>query len=119
MIRAAVANTAVANAAVATTAVPPAVLTSREALIEEVGEHVNDPRSPLRDAVRLGSDKLLNPERASAAFAATHGRPVLIVLAAGKGTRFGTEPKCVQPVGGKPLARHAIDAFGQIGRAHV
>ena len=65
----------------------------------------------LRNAARLGSDKLLNPERARSAFAEAPDRPVLVVLAAGKGTRFGTEPKCVQMVGGKPLARHAIDAF--------
>jgi hypothetical protein len=36
---------------------------------------------------------------------------VLVLLAAGKGTRFGTAPKCVQPVRSTPLARHSIDAF--------
>lgn len=36
---------------------------------------------------------------------------VLVLLAAGKGTRFGTAPKCVQPVRGKPLARHTVEAF--------
>jgi CTP:molybdopterin cytidylyltransferase MocA len=43
--------------------------------------------------------------------------PVLILLAAGKGTRFGEQPKCVQPVHGKPLARHTLDAFGQLSPA--
>ncbi len=37
--------------------------------------------------------------------------PILLLLAAGKGTRFGTQPKCIQPVLGRPLARHSIDAF--------
>ncbi|HRZ36363.1 MAG TPA: NTP transferase domain-containing protein [Candidatus Paceibacterota bacterium] len=45
--------------------------------------------------------------------------PVLVVLAAGKGTRFGTEPKCIQPVRGLPLARHSIEAFRRIGPASV
>lgn len=40
--------------------------------------------------------------------------PVLVVLAAGKGTRFGAEPKCIQLVNGKPLAAHSIDAFHEI-----
>ena len=65
----------------------------------------------LSNTARLSADKVLNPERMRSVFAAASDRPVLIVLAAGKGTRFGTEPKCVQRVGGKPLARHSIDAF--------
>jgi hypothetical protein len=40
--------------------------------------------------------------------------PILVLLAAGKGTRFGTSPKCVQPVRGTPLARHSIDAFRRV-----
>jgi hypothetical protein len=44
----------------------------------------------------------------------TRETPVLILLAAGKGTRFGTEPKCIQPVAGVPLSRHTIDAFEPI-----
>jgi CTP:molybdopterin cytidylyltransferase MocA len=43
--------------------------------------------------------------------------PVLIVLAAGKGTRFGKQPKCIQGVHGKPLARHSVDAFRQLSSA--
>jgi CTP:molybdopterin cytidylyltransferase MocA len=46
------------------------------------------------------------------------GEPaVLVVLAAGKGTRFGADPKCIQAVNGKPLAAHSIDAFHEISRA--
>jgi CTP:molybdopterin cytidylyltransferase MocA len=33
------------------------------------------------------------------------------MLAAGKGTRFGTQPKCIQPVLGLPLACHSLLAF--------
>jgi molybdenum cofactor cytidylyltransferase len=33
-----------------------------------------------------------------------------IVLAAGRGTRFGKEPKLLAPLGGKPLVRHAVEA---------
>lgn len=35
----------------------------------------------------------------------------MVLLAAGKGTRFGRQPKCAQPVNGIPLARHTIEAF--------
>jgi molybdopterin-guanine dinucleotide biosynthesis protein A len=37
--------------------------------------------------------------------------PVLLILAAGKGTRFGRSPKCAQKLDGIPLARYSIDAF--------
>ena len=40
-----------------------------------------------------------------------------IVLAAGKGTRFGQAPKCIQRVHGIPLARHSINAFRQLAAA--
>ncbi|HZH50656.1 MAG TPA: nucleotidyltransferase family protein [Microvirga sp.] len=33
-----------------------------------------------------------------------------IVLAAGRGTRFGTAPKLLAPLMGKPLVRHVVDA---------
>ncbi len=36
---------------------------------------------------------------------------MLVILAAGKGTRFGQNPKCIQPVHGVPLACHSINAF--------
>jgi molybdenum cofactor cytidylyltransferase len=38
-------------------------------------------------------------------------QPVLVVLAAGRGSRFGKAPRCVQPVCGRALARHSIEAF--------
>lgn len=34
----------------------------------------------------------------------------LILLAAGRGTRFGAEPKLLQPLSGRPLVRHAAEA---------
>ena len=40
----------------------------------------------------------------------------VVVMAAGKGTRFGTSPKCVQPVRNVPLARHSINAFRRVQR---
>ena len=72
---------------------------------------MSDAPPRLSQTARLSADKLLNVDRMHAAVASASDRPVLVVLAAGKGTRFGTEPKCVQRVGGKPLARHSIDAF--------
>ncbi|MCU0484046.1 MAG: NTP transferase domain-containing protein [Chloroflexi bacterium] len=45
--------------------------------------------------------------------------PVLVVLAAGRGTRFGSSPKCIQPVHGTPLARHSIDAFRWFSQSPV
>jgi CTP:molybdopterin cytidylyltransferase MocA len=42
--------------------------------------------------------------------------PHLVLLAAGRGSRFGDEPKCVQPVRGAPLARLAIAAFACASR---
>ncbi len=65
---------------------------------------------PLERAAPLRREKLLAglpPDRAL-----SPGRqPLLLLLAAGKGTRFGTAPKCVQPVRGLPLARHSIEQF--------
>jgi len=77
----------------------------------------------LVDTARLASDKVLNPEvlaswRSRAPIMGSDV-PVLVVLAAGKGTRFGTEPKCIQPVRGRPLARHSIDALRRFQPAPV
>ena len=36
-----------------------------------------------------------------------------IVLAAGRGTRFGEEPKLLARIGGKALVRHAAEAAVQ------
>jgi bifunctional UDP-N-acetylglucosamine pyrophosphorylase/glucosamine-1-phosphate N-acetyltransferase len=55
--------------------------------------------------------KLLDPEALAGGPAIRGDVPALVVLAAGKGTRFGVAPKCIQPVRGKPLARHTIEAF--------
>lgn len=38
-------------------------------------------------------------------------RTVLILLAAGRSTRFGAADKLHAPLGGKPLFRHAVDAL--------
>ena len=67
--------------------------------------------SPLQTVVRLSRDKILNQETVSLHDGIRSDRPVLVILAAGKGTRFGQAPKCVQPVHGVPLARHSINAF--------
>ncbi len=65
----------------------------------------------LADAAPLSPARVLNPGRLPLPEAIRPDVPVLVVLAAGKGTRFGTLPKCVQAVGGRPLARHSIEAF--------
>jgi len=36
----------------------------------------------------------------------------MILLAAGKGTRFGQAPKCAQLINGVPLARYSVEASG-------
>ena len=74
---------------------------------------MNEAPPHLSETARLSEGKVLNPERMRSVFDAATDRPVAIVLAAGKGTRFGIEPTCVQRVGGKPLARHSIDAFAR------
>lgn len=70
-----------------------------------------NPGRTLEDLVDLGAGKVLNPD-ALDRHGGIRGAPcVLVVLAAGKGTRFGTAPKCVQPVRGIPLGRHSIRNF--------
>ena len=66
---------------------------------------------PLADAVTPAYEKILNPESLTFYNGITPDAPVLVVLSAGKGTRFGRDPKCIQLVHGTPLARHSIDAF--------
>jgi len=75
--------------------------------------HTDTLISPVRlgKAVRLHGDKLLNPGAADLYGGISGANPVLVILAAGKGTRFGQSPKCIQMVRGTPLARHSIDAF--------
>ena len=73
----------------------------------------------LGDSVALTRGKILNPARLNHRGAGRDGRPVLVMLAAGKGTRFGREPKCIQLLHGKPLARYSIDAFRGLGSKDV
>ena len=68
----------------------------------------------LAETVSLAPDKVLAPPQAPRVTASPFPRPPaprLIMLAAGKGTRFGTQPKCIQPVLGLPLACHSLLAF--------
>ena len=44
---------------------------------------------------------------------------MLVILAAGKGTRFGQSPKCAQLVCGVPLARHSMNAFRSLHASPV
>jgi GTP:adenosylcobinamide-phosphate guanylyltransferase len=75
--------------------------------------------SSLKEAASLSPEKLLNPEALTKYGGITADAPVLVVLSAGKGTRFGREPKCIQPVHGTPLARHSMDAFRRVKAAPV
>jgi len=74
---------------------------------------------PLKDAVRLDGSKILDSEPLASFGGITTDAPVLVILAAGKGTRFGCDPKCIQPVHGTPLARHSIDAFRRFSPSPV
>ena len=70
--------------------------------------------SLLKESVQLQSGKIVSGRDRF-----TGSGPVLVLLAAGKGTRFGKDPKCIQPVLGRPLARYSIDAFRRLGFARV
>ena len=70
-------------------------------------------------AVTPSPDKLINPDALSSFPGAGKESRVLVILAAGKGTRFGQAPKCIQPVHGTPLARHSIDGFRRFTPAPV
>ncbi len=69
----------------------------------------------LQQAVSLNQDKVLR----RGPYQLTAEAPVLVVLAAGKGTRFGQDPKCIQLVHGTPLARHSIEAFRRVSPSAV
>ena len=71
----------------------------------------------LKDAARLDENKILSKESSAIQNVLNSEGPVLVILVAGKGTRFGTEPKCIQRVHGIPLARHSIDAFSRFNPA--
>lgn len=73
----------------------------------------------LEQAVNLTPEKILNPAQLTRLDNITAQTPVLVLLAAGKGTRFGQDPKCIQPVQGTPLARHSIDAFRRFSASPV
>jgi GTP:adenosylcobinamide-phosphate guanylyltransferase len=73
----------------------------------------------LEAAVTPGRDKLFNADAIGRYGGVASETPTLVILAAGKGTRFGQAPKCIQPVRGTPLARHSIDAFRQLAPAPV
>lgn len=68
----------------------------------------------LEDAVDPSPRNVLTPVGDIAA-----EQPVLVVLAAGRGTRFGASPKCIQSVRGRPLARHSIRAFQSVAPGPV
>jgi hypothetical protein len=70
--------------------------------------------SPLRNSASLKREKILNPESLGIYEDISTDSPVLVILVAGKGTRFGKEPKCIQKVHGTPLARHSINAFQRL-----
>jgi MobA-like NTP transferase domain/GHMP kinases N terminal domain len=74
---------------------------------------------PLRNAVELDDRKILDPEALGSFGGITGEAPILVILAAGKGTRFGKDPKCIQPVHGTPLARHSITAFRRFSPSPV
>ena len=74
---------------------------------------------PLSKATRLTPEKILNPGSMDLQGGITSDVPTLVILVAGKGTRFGQEPKCIQRVHGTPLARHSIDAFRRFSPAPV
>ncbi|MHC4517068.1 MAG: NTP transferase domain-containing protein [Planctomycetota bacterium] len=74
---------------------------------------------PLGAVASLNEGKILNPQTLGSFRDVTADAPVLVILAAGKGTRFGRDPKCIQPVYGTPLARHSIHAFGRFSRSPV
>ena len=71
----------------------------------------------LAEVARTSADKICNGGAVDRYGGIRPDRPVLVVLAAGKGTRFGQAPKCAQRICGVPLARHSIDAFRRFSPA--
>ncbi|MEJ2703910.1 MAG: NTP transferase domain-containing protein [Sedimentisphaerales bacterium] len=76
-------------------------------------------RSKLRAVAATGYEKILNPDSQTFYGGVRPDAAVLMILAAGKGTRFGRDPKCIQPIHGTPLARHSIDAFRRFSPSPV
>ena len=73
----------------------------------------------LNQAALLRPGKVLAAATGAERAGAPAGEPILVLLAAGKGTRFGSAPKCAQLVDGIPLARHSIAAFRALSSAPV
>jgi hypothetical protein len=73
----------------------------------------------LSGVARLSPDKVLNPDCPTWRAGMSDAAPVLVILAAGKGTRFGQDPKCIQPVRGVPLTLHSIQSFRQFSPSPV
>ena len=72
----------------------------------------------LGSIARITGEKILNNKNISSG-SLNLGDKVLVTLVAGKGTRFGKDPKCIQPVNGVPLARHSIDSFRRFSSSPV
>lgn len=73
----------------------------------------------LEEAVRLSPDKILATAGRNRIDGIRADEPVLVMLAAGRGTRFGRSPKCIQPVCGQALARHSVEAFCRVSPGPV
>lgn len=73
----------------------------------------------LKSAGAIDYEKILNPDSQTFYGGISAETPILVILAAGKGTRFGRDPKCIQPIHGTPLARHSIDAFRRFSPSPV
>lgn len=73
----------------------------------------------LAHAAKLSVENIVNPPSLNLYGGVTADSPILVVLAAGRGTRFGQDPKCIQPVYGTPLVRHSIDAYRRFQRSPV
>ena len=86
----------------------------RDLTVTKTGVEQQPAARRLQEAVRQDCDKILNPKSTAYYGGVSGNSPVLVVLAAGRGSRFGQEPKCIQRVHGTPLARHAIDAFRRV-----
>ena len=67
---------------------------------------------------RISNDKILSKAGFSS-FVSGKDEKVLVTLVAGKGTRFGKDPKCIQQVHGIPLARHSVDSFRRFSHSPV
>jgi len=72
----------------------------------------------LGSIIRISSEKILNHKGISSE-SLSYDDKVLVTLVAGKGTRFGKDPKCIQPVHGVPLARHSVDSFRRFRNSPV